>query len=233
MLQLSNTRYGSTFHRAVAAGVTILTEGVPLVQLMENGSAVVRPCTGAAGEIFAGFSYSRNAQSTRMTMEAEFKVPATAPYVINLPKAPIAGQFKIGDLTAVTDEGDAPTAAQYALVDKAVTVNAALAGQTLRVSLAFEPTYLESIAQSGNSPVGGLPSTAMSVIGVIKEGDVFTDQYDVTSVWNANGTPSPVFLGANGLITSKAGGVELKSVQVIATPSVGNGFIGLSVRSAS
>ena len=232
MMQLANTRFGSTFHRDVATGVTIKTEGVALVYVMEQGKAKVRPSTGVEGESFAGFSYSRNSQAQRMTEELEIRVPAAAPYQVTLPHAPIDGQIRVGELAPVADVGDAPTAAQFALVEKVLTFNAANAGKIFRVSLAYEPTYLESIQAAGNDPVGGLPSSALGVIGVIKEGDVFTDQYDVTAEWKSEGAPQDVYLGANGLLTTKVGGTKLASVKVIAVPSVGNGYLGVTVRAS-
>lgn len=232
MLQLSNTRFGSTFHRDVATGVTIHTEGVALVAVMEQGKMKVRPSTGVANEVFVGFSLSRNSQSLRLTEELEVKVPATAPYTVTLPHAPVDGQIAVAGLTPTADPADAPAAGEFANVDKVVTFNAAKAGQVVRVSLAFTPTFQESIAASGNDPIGGLPSTALGVIGVIKEGDVYTDQYDVTAEWKADGAPQDVFLGANGLVTTKSGGTKLGSVTILNVPSVGSGFLGLSVRSA-
>lgn len=232
MLQLANTRFGSTFHREVATGVTITTEGVALVYVMEGGKSKVRPSTGAAGEVFAGFSLSRNSQSTRLTEELEVKVPATAPFVVNLPHAPVDGQIRVGTLAPVAEAGDAPAAGEFSLTGKALTLNAALAGQVLRVSLAFAPTFQEAMAATGNDPVGGLPSTALGVIGVIKEGDVFTDQYDVTAEWKADGAPQDVYLGANGLLTTKTGGTKVGAVTILNVPSVGAGFLGVSVRSA-
>jgi hypothetical protein len=43
----------------------------------------------------------------------------------------------------------------------------------------------------------------------------------------------PVYLGANGLFTTKTGGALLSAVTVLQVPSSGNAFLGLSVRSAS
>lgn len=233
MLQLANTRFGSTFHREVLTGVTIHTEGVALVYVMEQGKTKVRPSTGAKGEVFAGFSLSRNSQSARLTEELEIKVPATAPYSVTLPHAPVAGQFRAAGFTVAADaDAAAPAAAEVGVVGKQLNFNAAAAGKIVRVSLAYEPTYLESVAAAGNDPVGGLPSSALGVIGVIKEGDVFTDQYDVTAEWKADGTPQEVYLSAGGLVTTKTDGTHIGSVNVLQVPSVGSGFLGLTVRSA-
>lgn len=232
MLQLANTRFGSTFHREVATGLTIKTEGVALVYVMENGKAKVRPSTGVAGEIFAGFSLSRNSQSSRLTEELEVKAPATAPFVVTLPHAPVDREIRVSTLTITADAGDAPAANEFDIVENKLTFNAAQAGQVFRVSLAFAPSYQESISAIGNDPMGGLPSTAMGVIGVIKEGDIFTDQYDVTAEWKADGAMQDVYTGANGLVTTKTTGTKLGTVQITQVPSVGAGFLGLTVRSA-
>ena len=231
MLQLANTRFGSTFNRAVATGVTVYTEGTALAYVMEGGQAKVRPSTGKAGEVFAGVSLSRNSQSRRLTEVLSVVVPASAPYTVNLPHAPNAGEFVVRGLDVVAG---APAAGEAQIVGTALTFNAAEAGKVFEVSLAFTPSILESVAASGNDPVGGLASSSVGFIGVIKEGDVFTDQYDVTADWIGNGVdPVPVFLGANGLFTTKTGGTALGSVTVLQVPTAGNAFLGLSIRSAS
>ena len=230
MLQLANTRFGSTFNRAVATGVTIYTEGTALSYVMEGGQAKVRPSTGASGEVFAGVSLSRNSQSHRLTEVLMVSVPASAPYQVTLPHAPIAGQFVVRGL-AIADAS--PAAGEAQLVGTTLTFNAAQAGKSFEVGVAFVPSIEESIAASGNDPVGGLASSSVGFIGVIKEGDVFTDQYDVTADWIGNGVdPVPVFLGANGLFTTKTGGTQLGSVTVMQVPTAGNAFLGLSLRSA-
>lgn len=231
MLQLANTRFGSTFNRPVLTGVTIWTEGTPLVYTMEQGTAKVKPCAGTAGEIFAGFSLSRNSQSHRLTEMLDVMVPPTAPYTVTLPHAPIAGELYVKGLVLFAG---VPPAGDCAISGNVLTFNAAQAGQSFTVSLAFIPSVLESVAASGNDPVGGLASSAVGVVGVIKEGDVYTDQFDVSVDWNGNGTdPVPVYLGANGKLTTKTGGTLLTSVVLLQVPSSGSAFLGLSVRSAN
>lgn len=232
MLQLANTRFGSTFHRKVATGVTIQTEGVALVYVQENGEAKVRPSQGGTGERFAGVSLSRNSQSARLTEELEVKVPATAPYTVKLAHKPLDGQLRVGALGKAAD-GDAPASGEFNLAGGDTLVfNAGQAGSVQRVSLAFTPSYLEAVAAQGNDPVGGLPSTAMGVIGVIKEGDVFTDQYDVTAEWKANEVQD-LYISAGGLFTTTAtNNTKVGSVTILNVPSVGSGFLGLTIRSA-
>lgn len=230
MLQLANTRFGSTFNRAVATGVTIWTEGTALAYVMENGQAKVRPSQGTPGEVFAGVSLSRNSQSRRLTEILSFSIPVSSPYVINLPHEPNAGELAVrGFDLSVT----APAAGEVQAQGKVLTFNAADAGKVIEVSLAFTPSILESVMAAGNDPIGGLPSAAVGAVGVIKEGDIFTDQYDVTADWVGNGVdPVPVYLGADGRFTTKTGGSLLSSVTILQTPASGSAFLGLSVRSA-
>lgn len=231
MLQLANTRFGSTFNRAVATGATIWTEGVALSYVMEQGQAKVRPSTGAAGEVFAGVSLSRNSQSRRLTEILNVVVPASAPYTVSLPHEPISGELAARGLNVVAA---APSAGEVQVAGKTLTFNAAEAGKVVEVALAYVPSVLESVAASGNDPVGGLASSAVGVIGVIKEGDVFTDQFDVTADWIGNGVdPVPVYLGADGRFTTKTGGSLLGSVTILQVPTAGSAFLGLSIRSAS
>lgn len=230
MLQLANTRFGSTFNRPVATGATIWTEGTALSYVMENGQAKVRPSLGVAGEVFAGVSMSRNSQSRRLTEILTIPVPVSAPYVVNLPHQPNDGELAVRGFTLITT---APAAGEVLANGRVLTFNAADAGKTVEVALAFTPTVLESVMASGNDPVGGLPSAAVGVVGVIKEGDIFTDQFDVTADWIGNGVdPVPVYLGENGLFTTKTGGSLLGSVTILQVPVSGSAFLGLSIRSA-
>lgn len=232
MLQLANTRFGSTFNRLVATGYTIWTEGVPLSYIMEGGMAKVRPCQGTTGEIFAGVSLSRNSQNRRLTEILTVAVPMTAPYQVSIPHEPIPGEIAVYGMDIITS--GTPADGQVLQVGKTLTFNAAQAGKVVTVGVAFVPSILESVAASGNDPVGGLPSTSVGTIGVIKEGDVYTDQFDVTADWTGNGVdPVPVYLGSNGLFTTKPGGTLLTSVVVLQVPTAGNAFLGLSVRSAN
>lgn len=231
MLQLANTRFGSTFNRAVATGETIWTEGVALSYVMEQGQAKVRASKGTAGEVFAGFSLSRNSESRRLTEILSVKVPPTAPYTVELTHTPITGQIAIRGLTLAA--GATPAAGEFKLSGKTLTFNAAQANAVFEVSLAFVPSIYEAVAALGNDPVGGLASSSVGTIGVIKEGDVFTDQFDVTADWVGNGVdPVSLYLGADGRVTTKVGGTLLTSVTVIQVPNSGNAFLGMSVRSA-
>lgn len=234
MLQLANTRFGHSFHREVATGYTIHTEGVALAYIMESGKAKVRPSTGAANERFAGLSLSRNAQSRRLTEVLNIQVPATSPYTVTLPHEPNPGELRVGALTLADPDAGGLVDGTYEISGKTLTFNAAQAGAIIEVGLAFTPSILESIVAAGNDPVGGLPSVGLGVVGVIIAGDAYTDQYDVTADWTGNGVdPVAVYLGANGLFTTKDTGTLLESVTVLQTPSAGAAFLGLSIRSAS
>lgn len=231
MLQLLNTRFGHTFHREVALGHVITTEGVALGYVMENGKAKVRPSTGEAGERFAGFSLSRNSQAHRLTKVVNAQVPALAPYKITLSHTPNENELRVSGFELTTDPVEA---GKVTLVGKELEFAAADAGKMVEICFAFTPTVLEAVQVAGNDPVGGLPSTGLGTIGVVIEGDVYTDQFDVTADWNGNGRdPVNVYLGAGGLLTTKTGGTLLGNVVVIAVPTAGAAFLGLSVRSAN
>lgn len=227
MLQLANTRFGHSFHRDVATGNVVDVEGSALAYVMEGGKAKVRKSTGAAGERFAGFSLSRNTQQSRLTEIVTVRVPATAPYTVELKHEPIANQIRVAGLTIAAEAAEG----KVKQAGKVLTFDASAAGQSFEVALAFVPTVLEANARLGQAPVGGLAAVAMNVVGVIDEGDVFTDQYDVTADWVGDGVNPPnIYLGADGLLTTKSGGTKLNSVTLIQVPSAGSPFVGVTVR---
>jgi hypothetical protein len=232
MLKLQKTRIMKSFHRNVATGYDIKNEGVALVYVNENGEGKVKPSSGAPNEKFAGVSLSQVQVPTQLTGVENFLVAGTT--TIKLARTNlVAGQItvKSGNTTLVLAANAA--AGQFAVntLIGEVTIDSSNAGTAIspvEISVVYKyvPSVQEAINAQGYGPAGGIHSASYySVVGVITEGDVSTDQFDVTDDWSA--TTGPVYLGPNGLFTLKAGGTELKGCNIIGAPSAPNGsFFG-------
>lgn len=236
MLNQKYTRIFETDHRAVQPGVVIEEEGIALVFVKENGKTFVRPSTGAAGEIFAGFSHSRNSPPHFLPRVVDSRVPDSG--IVDLHRIPVSGQILVKVAgQAVTVGANAPTAAnEVQLVgeklffftgtpaagsDPAVP---GVQGQELYVQFIYEPTITEARTIIGDAPIGGLPSTPQEVIGVItRASDVGTTYYDASVDWSNVMHPR---LGVDGRLTSGGQGTLLSNVIVQSTPVADAGSFG-------
>lgn len=219
MLNQKYTRSFLTEHRPVAPGVVINEEGVPLVYVRVPGESelFVAPCTGAAGEVFAGFSWTRNHPPATLPIVLEGKVPADL--TIELPHVPVTGQIRVvigGDAKEIV--AVAPADADKAqLVGTVLTLHADANGLDYSIVMQFEPTMQQARQLLGDMPIGGLASNNQSVIGVLTRADVCTSRFDASADWNG-GEIQPS-LGADGMLTIGGAGTKLSSVVVVNAPS--------------
>lgn len=220
MIEQKYTRVFNTEHRPVETGVVIPDEGIALVFVKEGEKTVVRPSTGAAGELFAGLSLSRNAP------------PLFIPYVfdgvvsgskLELPRTPLASQIlvKIGGTKMTINAGTAAPAANTAvsLEDNELTFHADHDGEDLFIQMMYEPTVAEARQYNGDVPVGGLPSSAQNVIGVLTRGDVATTYFDSSVDWSG---ALKAKLGPDGLLTVGGSGADAEGLVVISAPTAAN-----------
>lgn len=223
MLKLQKTRIIKSFHRNVATGYDVNQEGVPLVYVNEAGEGKVRPSLGAPGEKFAGVSVSQvqipgqltaietftGAGSLTIKLTKAMLVAGQVAVVVNGVYLEVAGAAAPGKFAVDTDLGT--------IALDAANAGTALAPVEIKVIYKFLPTLMEAMNAQGQAPAGGVTAASYySVSGVIVEGDIATDQFDVTDDWTQ--TNGPVFLG-NGIFTLKSGGTELKGANIIEAPA--------------
>lgn len=228
MLVQKYTRFFNTEHRDVEPGVIIEEEGIALVYTRVNGKTYVRPSTGAAGEVFAGFSVSRNSTPRFLPKILAGKlVPDSG--VVDLGRIPLTGQILVkvgGDVLEISAnapvEGKVQLQGQklyFFLGTPAEGSNPAVVGdigQELYVQMIYEPTVAEARTVIGDGPIGGLPSTAQERIGVATRMETMgTTYYDASADWSTIIHPK---LGADGRLTTTGNGTELTNVMVMETP---------------
>tara|TARA_B100000700_G_scaffold88627_1_gene99933 strand:- start:48907 stop:49593 length:687 start_codon:yes stop_codon:yes gene_type:complete len=217
MINQKYTRLFNTEHRPVETGVIIPDEGIALVYTKEGDKTVVRPSTGAAGEHFAGLSLSRNAPPLFMPYIEEASVEGE---FLELPRTPIAGQIlvKIGGTKVTINAGtDAPAdASSVSLDDNTIRFHADHDGEDLMVQMMYEPTITEARQWKGDMPVGGLPSSAQGIIGVITKGDASTTYFDASADWSG---AIKAKLGPDGIFTTVGSGAQAEGVTVLQSPT--------------
>lgn len=228
MIEQKFSRTFRTEHRPVKTGVIIEDEGQALVFEREGDQSVVTVSTGADGEVFAGISLSRNAPPSFNAQVLQVKVPATKKIV--LPRVPLTGRIlvKVAGVKktiAATAPGDA-TAVQ--LVGDTITLHASVAVDTVvDVTFQYELTVSEARTLKGDAPMGGLPSSAQGVIGMVIKGDISTSYFDASIDWAG---ALKVNLGVDGIFTVGGDGTEVPGAIIVSAPSVSNPQLVIALR---
>lgn len=236
MLNQKYTRSFETDHRAVLPGTVIPDEGVAMVWVKSNGKSYVRPSTGANGETFAGFSLSRNTPPSFIPRVVESRVPESG--IVDLHRIPLSGQIlvKVGGVAVEITANEPADASEVQLQgeklyfftgtpaqgsDPAVP---GVQGKDLYVQFMYEPTISEARTVLGDTPIGGLPSSAQEVIGAITRAEsIGTSYYDASVDWSGVIHPR---LGVDGRLTSGGQGTLLTNVIVVNSPVADAGSYG-------
>lgn len=223
------TRLFRTEHQPVQAGVIIAEEGTALVFVSENGQTVVRPSTGAANEIFAGFSLiGRNSPPAHLPHAFKSSVPESL--VLELPRVPLTGQIlvKVAGVKVDIVAGEPADATEVQLSGRDLVFFAGAEKKSLAVQFIYEPTLAEARTVIGDAPIGGLASSAQGIIGIALHGEIGTTMYDASVDWTGVINPN---LGVDGRLTVGGSGTKLSHVTVLAAPSTEGGTFGaLKVR---
>lgn len=238
MLNRAKTRFapnGGTYNGkllSTLSGSSLPVDGTPLIAVREGSEGVLRPSTGAADTVFAGFAYydEQIAQTNRTVIETVTAVGTTA----TLSRAPTAGtdMLVVKGSTALTYSAGAPAAGAFQLSGpQIITLNAAEANSVLTVSYKTAMTVNEAAIYNGTMMpwVGG----ANYLVGVVTGIEIFTDQYDSTVDWNAidlETANEKLKAGANGLVTAGSANGALINGYVIAVPTADSPFLGIRMR---
>lgn len=226
MLVQRYTRLFLTEHRPVETGLNLTEEGIALVAVKQGNETVVRPSTGAANEVFAGFSLTRNSPPATFPWCGEGAVPGTLN--LQLPRIPMASQILVKlNGAAATIVANAPAnAGEVRLVGDVLTFHSDDEGANYTIQMQYEPTVSEARTIIGDAPIGGIAAGQMDQIGVITRGDVATTLFDASA--DFAGVMHPT-LGADGRLTVGGAGTELKGVQIISAPTSENSALVVRV----
>lgn len=234
MINLQATRILKTGFAPLAAGVHIEDEGQALVSVKEDGERRVRPSTGAADEIFAGFQYSRAVPPHLVPKVEEFKIAkldGSAVATFSSVRTPVAGKLlvRIGNVvvTDIGSDAEAPDAAgKVNRVKDVFYFNDADLGKFAEVQYHYEPTVTEAQQITGDAPHGGHPGNAQRQASYLLVGEIATSHFDSSVDWSNVLQPR---LGPNGLLTTGGTGTLLTNVTVLNSPSSQDEFLRLEV----
>jgi hypothetical protein len=229
MLQLRETRIVNSMPNDVLTGHIVEEEGMALVYVKENGETKVRTSTGAAGELFAGVSFSRNTPPGVLPLFLEGVVSATNNFA--LPRNPIVGQILVkidGDVATLV--AGAPAAADEVQVGAMELIfNAGSAGKVITVQMLYAPSVIEARSIIGDAPIGGLPSSAQGSVGILKNAIIGTNMFDAAVDWSA---ALYVKTAAGGTFTVGTLADHIPNVIVKSSPNASNPFLVLSLNVA-
>ena len=226
MLQLRETRIVRTNHMPVVSAAVIPEEGMALVYAKELGLTKVQLSTGVAGEIFAGVSFSRNSHPGQVPYVQEQLVPANL--TVTLVRAPIAGQLLVqlngGEALRIVSASPA-AANEVQLSGSNLVFFSGAAGALVSAQFLYVPTVVEARTFVGDAPIGGLASTAESVIGLLKDAQFSTNFFDASVDWS---DALYVKLAAGGNFTVGTAADHVQNVVVYNAPNAANPFLALS-----
>jgi len=249
MIQIANSYFTNSRELPVSAASPRILEGQALVKSIENGNAVVRPSTGASTELFAGIALGQKFNPDSAIFVQIVHVPAVSPYVANLTWTPIASASNmlarvvsvdpntqvVTPVSLAVYDATLANAAGYAVAvggNNALTMsfNAALAGKTVEVTYQYSLTMMQLIALYGETYSPFTASEITGSIGVISDGMILTDQFEVSDNWAAFTSATPLVAGPNGLFTMASGAVGAPvSGSVEHVPTETSPFLGLRV----
>lgn len=220
MLYFPSTRQYISIELPVAPGSSVTAEGQALIADTTTGVFGVKPSTGASTDNFVGVSVSQQ-MTLNFVAKVEENVLGTG-HTYTLARTPSSGTLSVYDLTAgaVVAAGGGG----WTLTGKVVTVDAAYEGKLLAYTYRYAPTATEARAIQGDVFPGGPAGAAVDQIGVIKNGVIYTTEFDAAVNWRA--TNPTIRVAANGLFTIGGTGTIVPCA-LVSVPSVAQPFLGL------
>lgn len=246
-LDLSQTRPQLTAEWPLSLLAGSVEEGQGLQFLIENGTNVVTPGTGAANtNIFAGVALSYFTSPTTgvavdvVTLDSSGNgVLSNTPVSSSVISAFLSPTLDTGtgDLqdgqyvggTALSWVTSAPDATHFTFTGTAFSSNASNTGLVVKVIYRYTLTAQQAAALVGDGIAGHtVPSDVTGTIGVIQRGIVFTSNFDVSANWGAADI-STIKLATNGLFQVGGTGASVNA-DVYSVPSASSPYLGLYLR---
>ena len=220
MLYFPNTRQYVSIELPVAPGSLIAAEGQALIADTTTGVFGVRPSTGGATDNFVGVAVSQQQTLAFMSKVEDGVHPAGNTFT--LARTPAAGTLSVYNLT--TGAVVPPGGGGWTLAGRVVTLAVATLGNNLAYTYRFAPTAMEARTLQGDVYPGGPAGALVNQVGVIKNGVVYTTEFDSAVDWRA--TNPVIRVGANGLFTIGGAGA-IVNCALVSVPSVAQPFLGL------
>jgi len=226
MLDLAKCEIIDSRSLPLLSTVLTLEEGVAMVYDMENGKGVIKPSTGASGEIFAGVSQMKHVTPSQANIVVETLIPASGPYTVTLAKTPVNAASVNVYIAGVAATQGTVADNVYSVSGNVLTFHSADAGLAIKVLYRYALTAAEAAMIYGGEIIGQTVQDEVNVT-TISTGTIFTDSFVIADTWEAGA--GPVYLGESGKFTLQSGGTALDAV-IVGAPSVSNGMLGLSLK---
>lgn len=235
MLDISQTRYFQYTEKTISNAdiEKNIVEGSPLVLKMEEGLGKVGLPTGAATEQFVGVAFAGFVRPENLVAVEKINVPADGA-VIALKHLPLGGVAKIGATVngvhaTVDDQAAVANKPKYTAAANTLTFAADDANKEYVIVYSYAATVAEARAVAGDGYPGGFVLSELSgTVGVIHQGQVATDQFDMAADWTTADT-APVKLNADGKFTMDGNGATVANARVLSIPGVQSEYLVLQL----
>lgn len=231
MLELSRSVIVDAGIFPVSSLITLIEEGTPLVFALEGGVEVVKPAAGTAGEKFAGVANNTHITPSKAMKYERITVPSGAPYTVTLKKTPSStaaerGVFNVSTGAAMALAGGAPATGEHAIAGNVLTFNVAQAGLAVDVYYLYDLTNAEAMLVYGNDRAFA-NSQAIKTVSAVRDGVLFTTNYDPAVNWAENGIATVIKLG-NGKFTIGGSGATINGT-IASLPTASDPFLGVRI----
>lgn len=205
MLYLPKTAVGKVFSVPLLSTITSLVEGAALVAGLENGTLVAKTATPADTDKFLGFTHIHNIIPTELTKVETVTVPSASTYTVTLKRTPLTAASRLSvrnaSNTNLTYHASTPADGVFTVSGSTITFHSAQAGATMTVTYVYTATVAEAIAAYGEFYTSANGAVSSKHVSLIKEGEIFTDQFDLAANWTSAtsikvGTGSKLILGS-------------------------------------
>lgn len=231
---LARTRYSLTEELPLAPGVAINEEGAVVKAILVSGKSAAQLTEGtSATESIVGFSENNALVPDQDIVTEAATIPAAGAVTVQLSHGNlVSGQVYVYDVTASAPMTDvlsgSPTTGQVLvnIISGLLTFNAAQAGHLIQVRYRYNLTIQQRDIIYRQRPVNAKSNTAQLTVTVMRgNGNVFTDQYDVTKDFS---TASTLYADANGLVTTDNTKTPILGSRVISVPTAADKFLGFA-----
>ena len=230
MLDIANTRFFQWTEKALASSaVANIVEGSPLIAVIEDGIGKVSLGTGNNDEKFEGVAFAGYVRPSTFpkletfTIDAEALVHTLAAKPNGTPMVYIAGV----KATVATSGDAAAGTVVYSSAAATITFAAADAAKEAKILYNTDITLAEARALAGDGYPGGFVLSELGgTIGVIHQGQVATDQYDIASDWTVGGA---IKVNADGKFAIGGTGADVPNARILMAPGVESAFLVLQL----
>lgn len=234
MLDIANTRFFQFTEKLISNDATAknIVEGSPLILKVEDGLGKVSLGTGADAEVFEGVAFAGFVRPEQLSASFEVTINAQQLAVV-LPHVAIGsvgGTIDGVNATVVTT--GTPTTGQilFETATNTVTFATADAGKKAVILYRYQASLAEARFAAGDGYPGGFQLSELNgSIGVIHQGLVSTDQYDVSADWT-EANISNIKVNADGKFSRGGTGAAVTNGRVIAAPGVNSAYLQLQLK---